>query len=686
MGAVIKLWTIALMNSDSICRSYQWRCATVLVLVALACCWCGAAWAGNPSGLTASGEQGPVHLPALHTDIRLEILGPSARVWVEQRFQNPGQQWLQADYRFPLPDKAAVDALTVDLGDRMILGEIREKQTARRDFRRATANGQVAALLEQQKGNVFETRISNIAPASTITVQIGFSVPVEFDQGEYQLSLPTTFMPRVPQTVAESGPAGSLPISSGIRYRPTPPRPDSHSLSLEALITTDLPLAYLESPSHQVSVHELMQGYLLSLEPHQSDAEAYRADRDFRMVWAVEAPSQPVASLFLAPSDGGAREHGLLRLTPPDPGALADLPRDVSYILDRSGSMQGDPFTQARSALEAALRLLEPDDRFNIISFSDEHHSVFAGPQPASAVHIGQALDYLRGLDSNGGTLMLPALQQALAVKPDSDKPRLRQIIFLTDGAVSDAGALYRFIEAELGSARLFTIGIGSAPNAYFMRRAARAGRGLYTRISQTDAIEEAMLGIWERIGQPLLTDLRLELPGATDVKLHPRQLPDLYAGQPLVANLAMTGLPQEIRLSGQLNGQPWQETVPVDVIQSDGDVLKLWARSEIAALEDSLLTASEQDPVIGLITDTALAYGLVTPYTSLVAVEKRISRGQDRNLQQHSIANLAPANSVMLATASGWQRLLFWGLLCLAGWILLRRLPSLRFQPGSWG
>ena len=285
--------------------------------------------------------------------------------------------------------------------------------------------------------------------------------------------------------------------------------------------------------------------------------ESVPAARDFELVWTPDVGSAPGAALFTETL--GGKTYALLMALPPtlvDAGA-ARAPREITYIIDTSGSMEGVSIAQARDALSMALDRLQAGDRFNVIEFNSTSTSLFTAPMPFDATTQAQAKQFVGRLRARGGTEMLPALAIALAGPPESSL--MRQVVFLTDGAVGNEDAILRLLHDKLGDRRLFTIGIGPSPNTFFLAKAAQFGRGTFTFIGDVREVRQKMTDLFRKLESPALTDIRVDWPGGTDA--WPRRVPDLYAGEPLVvtAQFPAGTLQGNVVISGSRAGQPWQ-------------------------------------------------------------------------------------------------------------------------------
>lgn len=607
-----------------------------------------------PSGLFFHGadpSQGYA-APLLDSDVVIDLEGPIARVKVRQTFENPSDQWLEGVYVFPLPEGSAVDRLTLLVGERRIEGKILPKEEAKRVYEQAAAEGRKASLLSAERANVFATAVANIAPGEKIAVEIGYQDRADYSDGTYSYRFPMVVAPRY--TPGASGSPGlvAVPVQprDGDLFGPVS-RDDSpvgNSLSLLVRLNAGLPLANVESLYHDALIESDGEGRrVITLA-----AGSVPPNKDFVLTWRPLPSAQPQTALFAEELNGDLYLNAdILPPLLPNPGR-SELPRDMILIVDTSGSMSGPSIVQARAALQAALDRLAPQDRFNLIRFSSDFGQLWRSAQPATPENLSFARRAVDSLEAEGGTEMRPALQAALRDRPA--RGRLRQIVFITDGAVSNEAELFRVISERLGGNRLFTVGIGSAPNGYFMRKAAEAGRGSFTWIGKVEEVETQMTALLDRLARPAMTDLALSLPRElTDgLEHYPAVLPDLYSGQPIRVTLKLPGksladLEGTFRLSGRYGAEDWQAEVPLSGLRSGKGIAALWARDKVTDILDSAYSGRgpvDHQAIRSEATEVALAFQLVTPFTSLVAVdESEIARPDDESLLSGEIKRPMP-------------------------------------------
>ncbi len=616
---------------------------------------------------------GDAYVPAIiqASKVHFDISGMIATVELEQTFRNDTDRWLEGVYAFPLPDNAAVRGLEMVLGERRIVGKIREKAAAREIYHAAKSAGRKASLLEQQRPNLFTSRLANIGPGEAITVRLDYVQQVAFVAGEFTLRFPSTltprYMPGMPLTVAdERGLSGRLMVDPYLGWAvPTDQVPDANAISpllnpqpgdetsplnpvqITARLDMGMPLAQVAAPYHDIALSRRAGVYEIRLAAGVSEM-----DRDFVLNWQPVTGSAPAAAIFT--EEVGGEYFGLLMVLPPviEPVQPATS-REIIFVVDTSGSMGGVSIEQARASLASALQQLNPEDRFNIIEFNSGYRALYRAPVPASRHHIQRAREFVRLLQASGGTEMLPALRAALEPARDADarreQPPLRQVVFITDGAVGNEVALYEEVTARLGRSRLFTVGIGSAPNSWFMRKAAQFGRGSHTHIGDLGAVGARMAALFDQMSRPAAVNLSVQWPQA--VEAWPERLPDLYHGQPLLLAVSFGDSPPrgEVVVRGEIGGHSWGKSLqlatgtdPLSAPRHTG-VASLWARQKITGLLDQIVLGRAEEEVRAEVLPVALQHQLLSPYTSFVAVDETVSREPSESLDSTAVANTGP-------------------------------------------
>ncbi|WP_028025597.1 marine proteobacterial sortase target protein [Enterovibrio calviensis] len=664
-----------------------------------------------PSVVLANEEEGGLYIqmegseasmwtqaPQLATNASMVINGLVNRVKVEQHFTNPTDDWVHARYLFPLPQNAAVDHLIIRVGERIIEGEIQKKQDARKTFNQAAIEGKKASLIEQHRTNLFSTHVANIAPNETIVVEIEYQETVHYEDGEFSLRFPTTFtqryIPGLPENATQleaatdersvnQEPLAELQNGWAVatkqvsdaneittEYR-DPMLEDAIDFTLDADINMGLPIEGVHSPNASLNIDKQSESrYFVSL----SDMQI--ANQDFVLTWRPKATAMPVAAMFVQ-EDRGQR-YGLLMAMPPQSQHVNTLPQNITLILDVSGSMYGESMEQAKQAVVYALNTLEPSDYFNLIVFNESAEVLSPSPLQATSTNIAKVTRVVKGIEADGGTEMLPALGLAFASEPMPE--HINQLVFITDGAIGNEDELYGYIQQDLGSRRLFTVGIGSAPNSALMQRAAISGKGTYTFISNITEVKSALKPLFEKLSAPIMQDIAITWQDESPVDAWPNPIPDLYQTQPLVQAFKIPEGAETLNLHGLLNQDSWEYQIdlPKNEDAKASGLNVLWARQQIESLSlNPLLSAEEKEDQI---TDLGLTHHIVTKHTSLVAIDKTPSRPLEQKAKAHQVRPHLPKNNgVMLQSGLGSDVLLWGGVLMMLASLVVMLLSPLR-------
>lgn len=586
--------------------------------------------------------------PLLKTDVHFKITGMVARVRIKQRFENTSEQWQEGIYVFPLPHDAAVDALRMKIGERLIEGQIQERKQAKLNYEKARKEGKRASLVEQERPNIFTNSVANIAPGESISIEIEYQQTALYEHGKFHLRFPMVVAPRyIPgseKIVGFDGTGWALNTNQVMdAKRITPPVCDIETdflnpVSISVDLNAGFEISRIYSPYHEIQVQQPGNNhYQIKLQDGVTPA-----NRDFELIWQPLKSNEIKAALFSETSNG--ENYTLLMMLPGTGETTASLQREIIFVIDTSGSMAGESIRQAKSALQLALSRLQAGDHFNIIQFNSVHDSLFQFPQPFSHQTIRQAKDYIHRLDADGGTEMAPAMKTAL--KQYGNSYDVRQVVFLTDGSIGNEDELFQIIEKGIGNSRLFPVGIGSAPNSHFMNRAARFGRGSFTFIGNISEVQERMGELFSKLESPVLTDIHLTWPEGSQVQekpeVWPQSIPDLYKGEPLMIAIKSKHLPDLLNVSGKEAEVDWQTDLQLQGGQQQTGISKLWARRKISALMDKRKGENRQ-AIEGAITQLALEHHLVSQFTSLVAVDVTPIRIKEELLKTHAIASKLP-------------------------------------------
>ncbi|QRE73252.1 marine proteobacterial sortase target protein [Methylobacterium aquaticum] len=607
---------------------------------------------GGGTLILRHGGSAPVEAPRLAADAAIAVSGPTARATITQAFRNTTTEWVEGTYLFPLPEDAAVDAMRLVVGDRVIVADIRERQAARRDYEAARDEGKAAALIEQQRPNLFTNAVANIGPGETVIVQIQYQQTVRRSGDTYSLRLPTVAAPRYNPAPPALLPAADRPGEPD----PVPDRnaifgpvldPSRHApvnpLTLAIDLKAGFPLGSVASATHAITVEA----------PSEDERRialrdgATAADRDFELTWTPAPGAAPALGLF---RERKAGTQTVLAVVTPPAAALpaAPAPRDVIFVIDNSGSMGGTSIRQAKASLLVGLDRLRPGDRFNVVRFDDTMETVFPDVVAADADHLAQAKRFVAGLEARGGTEMLAPLRAALEDAHPEETGRVRQVVFLTDGAIGDEARIFQAVAEERGRTRLFMVGIGSAPNGHLMRHAAELGRGTFTQIASVAEVADRMRDLLVKLESPVVTDLAATF--SEEAEVTPAQLPDLYRGEPVTIAARMRpaeGRPTlgTLTLTGRIGDTPWRTVLDLDRAQEGAGIGKVWARARIGEAETARITGRmTPEASDAAILRLALDHGLTTRLTSLVAIDATPRRPRGARLARADLPLNLPA------------------------------------------
>ena len=646
---------------------------------------------------TAEGGAVNLFLPLKKTAVRIEVTSGIAYAQVTQSFVNDTAYALEAVYVFPLPANATVTDMELHVGNRVIRSVVKEKQEAQHTYEAAKAEGRKAALVEEERPNIFTTSVANFRPGEAVEIMFRYLEPVAYRKGEYSLTFPMVVGPRyIPFTIDDSDPAGPVlttPVADALRISPPVLHPSvdaGHRLSIDVELR-GLPISELVSHTHPVVIRTPQPG---DDAWHASLAERETVPNcDFNLQIRLDPDREP--SLSFLNSSGDAAAYGLLTVFPPlDPAAAAAEPgpRDVVFLIDTSGSMDGTSILQAKAGLTLCLDMLRPADTFTIVRFASDFSWFSEFLRPADGDSIAQARAYVDRLAANGGTEMLPALKHVLSLPPRPGATKI--IVFLTDGCVGNERDIIKLLGTSLRGERLFGFGIGSAPNEYIMRKITEVGRGQARFIRSPDDIAGVLADFFKSLNSPVLTDVAVEWLDASgkpsgSVVAYPNPLPDVFAEHPL--QISATYPPDfagTLAVSGTCGGRKVSYRYPVsrEGAREHPAVEKLFGRSRIDDLMARMLyseSADETEELRNEVIRTAIRHQLVSSYTSRVAVEQIVDSRPDGTLVTVNVPIALPKGwnpAVFVPTATSDPALLLAGALALALaawlWMRARRMP----------
>jgi Ca-activated chloride channel family protein len=574
-------------------------------------------------------------LPLEALDVQARIDGLIARTTLTQTFVNAHAEPLEATYLFPLPDRAAVTRFRLEVAGRVIEGELKERGEARREYQQAIDAGHRAALTEEERPGVFTMKVGNLPPGERAIVRLELVGPLPYSGGEATFRFPLVVAPRYIPGTPLAGPSvgeGTSPDTDAVpdASRISPPVllpgfPNPVRLSLRV----EVPLSPLVLSHFRSSLHTLAEGEeghtrVFRLHPGEG------LNRDFILRFRL-AQERVQTALTLQPDADGLGGTFLLTLVPPAAAGDETRPRDVVFVLDRSGSMAGWKMVAARRALGRMVDTLTERDRFAVLAFD----SVMETPPElgtrlaaASDRNRFRAVEFLARIEARGGTEMAEPLARAVEeLTSHADKGRDRILVLVTDGQVGNEDQLLRQLGARDREVRIFTLGIDRAVNAAFLQRLADLGKGGGSELVESeDRLDEVMDQVHRRIGAPVLTGLRLEPAGLRVVpgSVVPSRLPDLFADAPLLVLGRYRDMPEgALAVQGrEAGGGMWLESVE-GRIERRAALAPVWARGRLRELEDRYVTAAgDRTALEKEIVDTSLRFGVLCRFTAYVAVD----------------------------------------------------------------
>ncbi len=598
-------------------------------------------------GLYVQTEEQRLVFPLKHTEVQAKIAGNMSQVEVRQTFDNPFAQPLEAIYVFPLPDEAAVDEMEIRLGDRLIKGNIKKREEAQKIYEQARHEGRTVGLLEQERDNIFTQSLANIKPGEAIEVSIRYTDSLKFENGNYEFVFPMVVGPRfIPGTpIAQTADTDRVPDASRLMPPIIPPETRSgHDIGITVEIEAGLPVSYVDSPSHKFRVEH--DGQIVRVKLIGTDTIP---NKDLILRYRVGRNQTQATVLTQADHRGGHFAIYLIPALEYSPAAI--VPKDVVFLVDTSGSQQGDPLRKSQELMRRFIQGLNPKDTFTIIDFADTTSQLSAKPLKNTPKNCTEAINYINQLQANGCTYLRRGIQAVLNF-PAAEEGRLRSIVLLTDGYVGNENEVLVQVQQQLKPGnRLYSFGIGSSPNRFLLNRLAEIGRGTAQIVRQDEPTEEVAEKFFRQINNPVLTNIQVEaqlsmpLQEGTDIKtvgsspevvIYPSAPPDLFTQQPLVLFGRISPLPllpetqnypnYSVRLTGTVAGGKLYEQKFNLKFEEAGNpaIAQLWGRARIKDLMQAMFGVETKSGV-DRVTQTALNYQLLSAYTAFVAVSNQI-------------------------------------------------------------
>jgi len=620
-------------------------------------------------------------LPLKRTDVEMKITAGISQTNVTQTFYNDTKNPLEAIYIFPLPSKATITGMELRIGNKIIASVVKEKKEAKRTYEKAKKQGKRTALLEQERENIFTTSVANFQPGETVQVRFSYLEKLEYQKGKYELNFPMVIGQRYIPYKLERDKNSNVFVTSDVKdaHRINPPliplnMENEHYLSLNIEID-GLPIKDGFSSTHAIDIEKKNpQKFLITLAEGKTVP-----DCDFNLKLYLEENNSPQISLLNSKSENS--KYSMITVFPPTKKEkTVFIPRDVIFLIDTSGSMSGSSIGQAKQGLKQCMKMLRNEDQFTIVRFANEFSYFSPALRKATLDKIESAKGYIDNLRARGGTEMQKALRYVLDL-PTRDYA-LKMVIFLTDGCVGNEDTLFRLLNDKLGNGRLFTFGIGSAPNEHLMKKMAEIGRGQSRFIHSHEDIGEVMSDFFRTLDNPVLTDIDIRWlnskTGKEEIIVHfPKKCPDVFYDRPLqlFANYP-SNFQGKMKLSGILNGEEVIYDFPIDYKKSKTfpAIEKMFGRANIDDLMYQMIKTRDPETIKKLkdqVLQIALDHQLVSQYTSRVAVEYELKQEKQSDGKLKTV-------KVPVHLPKGWDPSVFYGtatnnyLMLLIGFVMI--------------
>lgn len=587
-------------------------------------------------------------LPLANSDFNVSVDGDLATVTLVQTFENPTQGPLNATYLFPLNEDAAVYAMTMQVGDEVVEAQIRRREQARQEYEQARSEGRAAALLSQHRPNMFTQEVANLMPGASVRITLRYAQTVPRVDGAYELVLPLVVGPRYnPQRSPDllvSDERGQQQTSGGWNIAPPPAYPRGvfgltlpgeiapERVSIAVNLEAGMAIGAVSSATHRVQVTGDGRQRAVAL-----SEDRVIDNRDFVLRYTLAGGAVQAGVLTHTDTRGGFFS---LVIEPPAAARESQIaPREMVFVLDTSGSMEGEPVEASKAFMQRALTTMRPGDYFRIIQFGSTPREFTEGPVQATPQNVRRAQAFVSGLSADGGTEVVAAMQQAFSVRQQPNT--LRIVVFLSDGYIGNEAEVLNYMAPRLGDARVYAFGIGTSVNRYLLSEMARRGRGFARYIDPTETSFEAARDFADRLDAPVLTNISIDWGELRPTGVTPAIIPDLFAGDSLRLMGRFTGSrAATINVRGEVNGRQaslpvrvtLSETPPSEASASASAIPVVWARSQVADLMRDYTTPTElrtlqlgDGELQERVTQLGLDFALVTDWTSFVAVSRQI-------------------------------------------------------------
>ncbi len=550
-----------------------------------------------------------VPLSVKYHTVEVKVKEQLAVTSIDQEFFNPNDRELEGIYMFPVPRGVTINRFSMYIDGKEQQAELLDAKKARKIYEDIVRQMKDPALLEYADQKLFKLRIYPIPARSTKRVKLSYSEILRSDAGLCRYVYPLNTE----------------------KFSSTP----LERVGVKVSISSKTPIKNVYCPSHKAEVirksdHEATVGY---------EAKNVRPDKDLIVYYSLD--TKDFGMSLLNYQEEGEAGYFMLLVSPKQEFEVRDVEsKEITFVLDASGSMSGEKIEQAKKSLTFCVNSLDDRDTFNLIRFSTEVEPLFQKPVQATKANRRKALEFVKDLRAMGGTAINDALAAALAQAGSGDRPHA--VVFLTDGKPTigeqDTGAIVKRVKEKMEKTRVFCFGVGTEVNTHLLDKITETARGASQYVLPDEDIEVKVSSFYTKIKSPVLTDLKLSFSSAKVSQVYPRVMPDLFVGSQLVVTgRYRSSGPSAIILTGTRRGRRAEYVYEADLKPSkeDDSVARIWASRKVAFLLDEIRLRGENNELKDEVVKLAKKWGIITPYTSYLVLEdeeKRVRLGRRRD------------------------------------------------------
>lgn len=580
------------------------------------------------------------NLPLKETSAKVNIAGVIADVTVKQVYVNSGKNTLEAIYTFPLSTRAAVYAMEMTIGSRVITAKIEEKKKARDDYEEAKKAGKRTSLLEQSRPNVFTMNVANILVNDTITVELKYTEVLVPEKGQYTFVYPTVVGPRYSNKPKLTASTDDGFVSTPYTKQGIMP---AYKFGIEMDIRSGIPVQSVVCPTHKTNItFPSLNAAHVTLDASESDG----GNRDVVVTYSLQGNKIESGVLLY---EHGDENFFLVMIQPPKKVMKEEIPpREYIFIVDVSGSMNGFPLDISKKLLRNLILNLKPDDKFNVVLFAGVAATLSPVSLDANQANIDIASRFIDAQQGSGGTELLRAIRTAYNLpRPDPDISR--SFVIATDGYVIVEKETFAFIRENSGNTNFFSFGIGSSVNRYLIEGMAFMGSGEPMIVMKPDMAEGQAEKFRNYINTPVLARINVDFGSLQAYDVEPSSSPDMLAERPIIIFGKYKGKATgTVTVKGKAGRSNYKQTldfasaVPLD---ENSALRYLWAREKIKLLDYNSSNEYGNDNSSGAaeILALGLKYNLMTNYTSFIAVDEQIVADKEGRLVRVKQPNPMP-------------------------------------------